>query len=496
MTKLLLADKENAKQLSHLFAIQKIRRIYRGIYTDNLTDALEEIVIRYWTQIVSYVVPKAILSYRSAFDLKPLPYKNNLHIVFLTSSYAKEIQIHGLILKIYKGSPDSYYEQMLPEIAKSNLPRTLLENLTVVKSSVLKGVKTIGKAGVEKYIARELQFHGENRLNQIREEAKRMVVDLHFEKEYKQLSQMISALLSTKDIASLESSYAIAVAKKEPFDDKRLRVFEELSLYLKNSSFIERPYPFSMTSFRNLSFFESYFSNFIEGTEFIIDEAEEIVFRGTEINNRHADSHDVLANFYLSNDFLEMGNTPKDAVDLLTLLQARHAYLMKERPEKNPGKFKDKPNKAGNTFFVAPEDVIGTLTKGFEIYSLLNEGLPKAIFMHYLISEVHPFDDGNGRLSRIMMNAELVKSGLFKIIVPTVCRENYLNGLRLVTRGQYFSTYCKVIDQLQAYTASVPWAQYGDARSKIELDCANLTADEGLPFFNRVLRGLDFSQFS
>ena len=33
--------------------------------------------------------------------------------------------------------------------------------------------------------------------------------------------------------------------------------------------------------------------------------------------------------------------------------------------------------------------------------------------MQFLISEVHPFDDGNGRLSRIMMNAELVKSSLF-----------------------------------------------------------------------------------
>ena len=241
---------------------------------------------------------------------------------------------------------------------------------------------------------------------------------------------------------------------------------------------------------------ESYFSNFIEGTEFVIDEAEDIVFSGVRINQRHADSHDVLANFYLTNDYMEMSKTPRDAAEFLNLLKARHAYLMKERPEKKPGEFKNRKNKAGNTYFVEPENVIGTLTHGFEIYNLMNEGLARALFMHYLISEVHPFNDGNGRLSRIMMNAELVKAGLLKIIVPTVCRENYLGGLRRATRDQCFHTLCKVMDQLQAYTASIDWEDYGNTREKIELDCANKTTDEGLPIFNRALRDLALSDLA
>ena len=43
--------------------------------------------------------------------------------------------------------------------------------------------------------------------------------------------------------------------------------------------------------------------------------------------------------------------------------------------------------------------------------------------------EVHPFNDGNGRISRIMMNAELVAADQSKIIIPTVFREDYLNAL-------------------------------------------------------------------
>ena len=43
-----------------------------------------------------------------------------------------------------------------------------------------------------------------------------------------------------------------------------------------------------------------------------------------------------------------------------------------------------------------------------------------AAFMLFLVSEVHPFIDGNGRVARIMMNAELVAGGQVKILIPTV----------------------------------------------------------------------------
>lgn len=45
--------------------------------------------------------------------------------------------------------------------------------------------------------------------------------------------------------------------------------------------------------------------------------------------------------------------------------------------------------------------------------------------MMFMISEVHPFNDGNGRVARVMMNAELVRADQSRIIVPTVFREDY-----------------------------------------------------------------------
>ncbi len=483
---------QEAKQLSREYLEGRLRRIYHSIYTDDLTSDMNNIVIQNWMQIIPHIVSKGILAFRTALELKPQRLESET-VVFVMSSYVKTIHLHGLTIKIYKGDSNQFTEPTLPNLSRSNIPRTLLENLTTVKGVYI-DIKTVGTAGVETYLAKELRNRGEEQINRIRDEAKQIATTLGYHKEYLKLNAIISALLSTHTSDNiLSSNYAKAVSQKKPYDEYRIQLFDELVLYLNQCSFLSREYEYNSTSFRNLSFYESYFSNFIEGTEFLIDEAEDIVFKGIEINNRHADSHDVLSLYQITDDYSEMCITPKNPDELIELLQRRHAILMKERSEKRPGEFKNKDNKAGNTSFVAHEDVLGTLSHGFERYKLLKPGLAKALFMQFLISEVHPFDDGNGRLSRIMMNAELVPQSQFKIIIPNVHRDNYLNGLRLASRDKTFRTYIKVMDQAQAYTASVDWLDYGEAREALEKDDANLSPDEGIPIFNRILKTLELS---
>lgn len=484
---------EESKQLSQEYREGNLIRIYQGIYTDDFNSSLEQIVIKNWMQILPHIVSKGVLSFATALELKPKRYENKM-IVFVTSSYVKTINFPGLIIKVYKGNNNEFIEQLLPNLFRSNEPRALLENLTTVRGASYLGIKTIGNEGVEKFLEKKLHTIGEDYINNIRDEAKIIAEKLCYTKEYQKLNSIISVLLSTRsDSNILSSKYAKAIAKKNPYDEHRVNLFNDLIIYLNKCSFGNRKYKYNSTSFKNLSFYESYFSNFIEGTEFLIDEAEDIVFRGIEINNRHADSHDVLSNFYITNDYTEMCITPQSPHELIEILQKRHALIMKERPEKRPGEFKLTQNKAGNTLFVSPKDVIGTLWQGFERYSLLKPGMERALFMQFMISEIHPFDDGNGRLSRIMMNAELVSQAQYKIIIPNVHRDNYLNGLRLASRDNIFRTYIKVMDQAQAYTASINWADYGEARKKLENDDATLSSDEGVPSFNRVLQKLKLS---
>ena len=120
-----------------------------------------------------------------------------------------------------------------------------------------------------------------------------------------------------------------------------------------------------------------------------------------------------------------------------------------------PGEFKNINNRAGETFFVDFTLVKGTLTKGFDFYQALVDPFARAAFMMFLISEVHPFLDGNGRTARVIMNAELVKAGHSKIIIPTVYRDDYMGALRKLTRQQEPAPYIRMLKKAHQFSANV-----------------------------------------
>src|SRR2546430_13503115 len=76
------------------------------------------------------------------------------------------------------------------------------------------------------------------------------------------------------------------------------------------------------------AFFEAYFSNFIEGTEFAVDEARAIVFDGVIPKNRPADAHDILGAFQIVSNAQEMKRIPETPESFLAILRARHRMLM------------------------------------------------------------------------------------------------------------------------------------------------------------------------
>src|SRR3546814_9712101 len=69
----------------------------------------------------------------------------------------------------------------------------------------------------------------------------------------------------------------------------------------------------------------------------------------------------------------EMTTLPAGFEEFLELLRRRHAAIMDGRPDKNPGAFKTKVNRAGETVFVAPDLVTGTLERGFAFVQALAE---------------------------------------------------------------------------------------------------------------------------
>ncbi len=245
---------------------------------------------------------------------------------------------------------------------------------------------------------------------------------------------------------------ALQISKRQAFEEAEIAAAEEVE---RARIATERDGEGRAT----LAFFEAYFSNFIEGTEFEVEEAADIVFRNVIPRDRPEDAHDVLGTWQIVSDPVEMARTPRDYETLLALLRDRHALLMAARPDKRPGKFKIEGNRAGQTVFVAPEQVEGTLARGFEYYRSLNSPFARAVFMMFLVSEVHPFTDGNGRIARIMMNAELVSAGEERIIIPTVFRGNYLSALKAISLNSQPQPIVRTLDFARKWVMAVDWGE-------------------------------------
>ncbi|HZV24711.1 MAG TPA: hypothetical protein VFG00_00345, partial [Acidothermaceae bacterium] len=78
-----------------------------------------------------------------------------------------------------------------------------------------------------------------------------------------------------------------------------------------------------------------------------------------------------------------------------------------------------------------------------------------------------PFDDGNGRISRVMMNAELVSGGQSRIIVPTVFRDDYVGALRRLTRDADATVLIKALRYVHDYTSRIDFSTLDGATAAL-----------------------------
>jgi hypothetical protein len=471
------SDKSISNQISKAEKGGKIRKIAPRIYTTNLRDAVEHIIKRHLFDILKWRFPEAVISHRSASELRPTEAGN----FFITGKYTKKIaDLKGITLKVMEGKPALESDVDLGGIYASSEWRWVLENM---QASRKKGgeSKVFPIEYIEDKLEKIILKEGREGINKFRDKAQEVAKQLEFESELKKLNAIISALLSTHSVEALSSTSAKARAAGMPFDAKRVELFEILYDKLKNYYFPERTDKnISEDSFRLFSFFEAYFSNYIEGTEFTIEDAKKIVDTGIVIPKRIKDSHDILGTFQIVSSRYEMSITPSTADELITILKKRHLTMLSGRAEDaNAGEFKNQNNRAGNTEFVDYTLVEGTLRQGFKYYAALNDPMARAVFIMFMISEVHPFTDGNGRISRIMGNAELFKSGQSRIIVPTVYREDYVMSLKKLTNRKEPDTFIRVMDKLQHFSSNILGDDFGELNNYFKAADAYKEPSEG-----------------
>lgn len=462
---------ELAKTISREVKRGALRKLGSRLYTRNLSDEASAVVRRNLWPIVAGLVPGALIADRTALENRPAPDGS----VFVIAARARDLVLPGLMIRPRRGPPALPGDApFLAGLRLSSTARAYLENMR--PSRARKGVaRTMPRAEIERRLETELQARGEAGLNRIRDDAREIAEVLGLHEEFRALDRLIGALLGTR-ADDVSAASAVARAAGRPYDERRVALLASLHAHLRSVSAPERPA--SPSAGLALPFFEAYFSNFIEGTEFAVDEAEDIVFRGHIPKNRPEDAHDILGTWRIVSNDAEMTRVPRSFDELTALLSSRHAAIMAGRPAARGGLFKVEPNRAGSTVFVAPGLVRGTLEKGFEILGSLEHPFHRAVFMMFFVAEVHPFSDGNGRTARIMMNAELVAARQTRIVVPTVFRNNYLTSLRLMSQHGEAAALVRTLDFAQRFAAALDFSTVERARGMLEKTNAFVPADE------------------
>ncbi len=203
-------------------------------------------------------------------------------------------------------------------------------------------------------------------------------------------------------------------------------------------------------------FWEAYFSNYIEWTKFEVSEAKKIIEWNTEYvwTERENDTHHVknyyntikqyYPNILNDNSFIKklLTNNNNWKTNILLILKNIHKNILFHTSIW--WNLKQQKNMVSSYIFVFPEKVEDTLKMAIELFvyyynnsalKLSNKEIAIILFsyIHFVITEIHPFTDWNWRVTRILTNMILISVWLSPIIVTDIMRKNYTWALKYMS---------------------------------------------------------------
>lgn len=202
----------------------------------------------------------------------------------------------------------------------------------------------------------------------------------------------------------------------------------------------------------------NYHSNHIEGNTLTYGETELLIIQGKTTGQHELreyeemKAHDVAIHHIRELAQEERPITEGDIRGLNQIIlkepfwkEAVTADGQPSRKQIIPGMYKTTPNNVktatGEMFmFKSPEETplaMAELTAWFR-ENLEDESVDLALFLatfHHRFSIIHPFDDGNGRTMRLLVNYALLKRGYLPIIIKSESKKEYLGALGAADAG-------------------------------------------------------------
>ena len=189
--------------------------------------------------------------------------------------------------------------------------------------------------------------------------------------------------------------------------------------------------------YHNTQIIFAYNTNHIEGSKLTEDqtryifETNTILFEGQTVASVddivETVNHFKLVDYML--DIAEEKLTEKTIKEFHKILKEGTSDSRKEWF--NVGEYKKLANEAGNMQTSLPKNVEKDMAKLMEWYNSLEKITIKEIIeFHYRFEKIHPFQDGNGRVGRIIMFKECLKNNIVPFIIMDKDKLFYYRGLK------------------------------------------------------------------
>lgn len=118
------------------------------------------------------------------------------------------------------------------------------------------------------------------------------------------------------------------------------------------------------------------------------------------------------------------------------------------------GDYKKMPNEVGGMTTVLPENVADKMKVLLTEYnSIENKSFEDILEFHVKFERIHPFQDGNGRVCRLLMFKECLKYNIVPFIIEDTLKLFYYRGLKEWNneRGYLRDTCLTAQDKYKAY---------------------------------------------
>ena len=190
----------------------------------------------------------------------------------------------------------------------------------------------------------------------------------------------------------------------------------------------------------------TYNSNHIEGSRLTHDQTRYIFETNTiAMTNEHINVDDIVET---SNHFRCIDLVIDNASNLLTegFIKELHRILKNGTSDSRQswfavGDYKKLPNEVGGRDTTAPEDVAKEMKALLAHYHAKKEKtFAEILDFHYRFERIHPFQDGNGRVGRLILFKECLRNNIVPFIIDDELKMFYYRGLSEWTRERGYLT--------------------------------------------------------